>query len=186
MSSQGHSESNSHGDSLHETSKDRFELLSAYLDGEVTATERRQVEEWLANDPTVQQLHARLLKLRQAFRSIPAPAPSQPVEATIDQVFANIERRPSLSVVRGGNTRRFALPMGIAAMFVGAISVFSLNRLYSPSAPQPVAVQQVEPVETGGLMVALDQPVVAMPQADSSEPGVPANKPFERDDRDAQ
>ena len=36
--------------------RDGYELLSAYLDGEVTAAERKQVEEWLANDPTVQSL----------------------------------------------------------------------------------------------------------------------------------
>ena len=29
--------------------RDRFELISAYLDGEVTAAERKQVEEWLVN-----------------------------------------------------------------------------------------------------------------------------------------
>jgi hypothetical protein len=51
MNTQGQSNVNAfHGD--------RFELLSAYIDGEVTAAERKQVEEWLATDPTVQQLHA--------------------------------------------------------------------------------------------------------------------------------
>jgi len=38
--------------------RDRFELLSAYLDGEVTAAQRQQVEDWLGNDPEV-QLYAR-------------------------------------------------------------------------------------------------------------------------------
>jgi len=33
--------------------RDCFELLSAYLDGEVTATERRQVEEWLSTDASI-------------------------------------------------------------------------------------------------------------------------------------
>ncbi len=36
--------------------RDRFELLSAYLDGEVTAAERRQIEQWLATEPEVQSL----------------------------------------------------------------------------------------------------------------------------------
>lgn len=31
--------------------RDRFELLSAYLDGEVSATERKQVEDWLQPTP---------------------------------------------------------------------------------------------------------------------------------------
>jgi anti-sigma factor RsiW len=34
---------------------ERFELLSAYLDGEVTASERKQVEAWLATDRAFQQ-----------------------------------------------------------------------------------------------------------------------------------
>ena len=33
-----------------------FELLSAYLDGEVTATERKQVEEWLSTDTDIKFL----------------------------------------------------------------------------------------------------------------------------------
>jgi anti-sigma factor RsiW len=178
MSSQGQSESS--------LQRDRFEMLSAYLDGEVTATERRQVEEWLAHDPSVQQLHARLLKLRQAFRVMPAPAPSQPVEAAIDQVFAKIDRRPKLDVIWGGRrTRNFALPLSLAAMFVGAVTVFGLNRSNAPGVPQPIAVQQpAEPTETGGLMVALDQPVVSMPQ-DSTPEKSPNGKTFDHKSHDA-
>lgn len=33
--------------------RDRFELLDAYHDGEVTAAEQRQIEQWLATDPEV-------------------------------------------------------------------------------------------------------------------------------------
>lgn len=59
--------------SLDAVQRDRFEMLSAYMDGEVTADERRTVEEWLANDPTVQKLHSRLLRLRQTFQAMPIP-----------------------------------------------------------------------------------------------------------------
>ena len=38
--------------------RDRFELLSAYIDGEVTAAERGQIEQWLTTDPEVQCLYA--------------------------------------------------------------------------------------------------------------------------------
>jgi Putative zinc-finger len=48
--------------------RDRFELLSAYLDGEVTAPERRQVEAWLKSDPKMQALYARMLKMQQGVR----------------------------------------------------------------------------------------------------------------------
>jgi anti-sigma factor RsiW len=50
---------------MHERTRDRFELLNAYLDGEVTAAERRQIEDWLTTDSTIQCLYARALELRQ-------------------------------------------------------------------------------------------------------------------------
>jgi len=140
--------------------RDRFELLSAYLDGEVTATERKQVEEWLVNDATVQKLHARLLMLRQGFRSLPAPQSSQPVEQTVEKVFAKIERRPKLSLVWGGTA--------IAALFIGAVTVFSpIGRppvsqvAFKPS--QPAVTTPQSSVDGDGLLVALDQPVLAIP-----------------------
>lgn len=139
--------------------RDRFELLSAYLDGEVTATERKQVEEWLATDASMQALHNRLMKLRQGFRSLPTPAPSQTVEQTVEQVFARVDRRPNLRLVWGGSA-------AIAAMFVGAVTVLSLNRTAPPQvaikeSPKP-EVQAEQPLETEGLMIALDRPVVTM------------------------
>ena len=40
--------------------RDCFELLSAYLDGEVTATERKQVEEWFSTDTSVKCLYKKI------------------------------------------------------------------------------------------------------------------------------
>ncbi len=54
----------------------RFELLSAYLDDEVTAEERKLVAQWLTEDANTQQMYQRLLMLRQAIRT--APVPEQP------------------------------------------------------------------------------------------------------------
>ena len=54
----------------------RFELLSAYVDDEVTAEERKLVAQWLMDDPVTQQTYQRLLMLRQAIRT--TPVPSQP------------------------------------------------------------------------------------------------------------
>ncbi|NJR50905.1 MAG: Fis family transcriptional regulator [Leptolyngbyaceae cyanobacterium CSU_1_3] len=140
--------------------RDRFELLSAYLDGEVTAAERKQVEEWLSTDATVQQLHSRLLKLRQGFRSLPVPVPSQPVEATVQQVFARIDRQPKLSLVWSGTA--------IAALFVGAVTIFSpIGRSPIPEmASQPsIQTPQERPMSSEGLLVALDRPVLSIPKA---------------------
>jgi len=138
--------------------RDRFELLSAYLDGEVTAAERRQVENWLANEPEVQQLYARLLKLRQELRTLPVPPAEQSVEQTIQQVFRRINRRLHLTVICGGTA--------IAALFIGAVPGVLPSRQFAQIAqlPQPVAA----PAET--LMVALNTPVVEIPKAAVAAP----------------
>ncbi len=146
--------------------RDRFELLSAYLDGEVTAAERRQVEEWLANDPTVQRLHARLLKLRQGFSSLPTPTPEHSVQQTVDQVFAKVERRSHLRLVWGG--------AAIAALFTGAL----LTGLPFGQSPLPQMAQSPEERATTSqpnpssepLLIALDQPLVPIPKAPISAP----------------
>ena len=132
--------------------RDRFELLSAYLDGEVTSAQRQQVEDWLANDSEVQCLYARLLKLRQGLRTLPIPPSEQPVEQTIQQVFGRLNRRRNPAVAWCG----FAL----AAVFISAL--LGGRQFIAPQfahSPEPATV----PGET--LMVALNTPVVEIPKA---------------------
>lgn len=81
--------------------RDRFELLSAYVDGEVTAAEGRQIEDWLTIDPEVQRLYARVLKLRQRWRTMPVLPEGQPVERTVGQVFPRLNKRRKMDVVGG-------------------------------------------------------------------------------------
>lgn len=78
--------------------RDRFELLTAYLDGEVTAAERREVEDRLTTDPEVQHLYARVLQLRQKWQTIPTLA-QQPVERTLGQGFPGLHNRSKMAVV---------------------------------------------------------------------------------------
>ncbi len=150
--------------------RDRFEMLSAYLDGEVSADERRQVEDWLANDPTVQQLHGRLLKLRQAFQAMPVPmADEQAIQNTVDAVLAKVDRRPRPSILWGG--------VAIAAVAIGALtsSLLGENRL-SPSLvgqkPDPTNVQSSPSASAEPLLVALDKPLVSI-----AEPKQPTAQP---------
>lgn len=74
--------------------RDRFELLSAYLDGEVTASERRQVESWLATDAKTQCLYSRLLTLRQGLQTLPIVKSEQSVEQFVDQMTARLNHQP--------------------------------------------------------------------------------------------
>ncbi len=137
--------------------RDRFELLSAYLDGEVTAAERRQVEHWLANEPEVQRLYTRLLKLRQELRTLPVPA-AQSAEQTIQQVFRRLNRRVHLTIISGGTA--------IAALFIGAVSGVLPDRQFLQIAESPESV--AAPNET--LMVALNTPVIEIPKAAVATP----------------
>jgi anti-sigma factor RsiW len=146
--------------------RDRFELLSAYLDGEITAAERRQVEDWLANDPSVQCLYARLLKLRQGMRSLSVPVSDCSVERTVSQVFSKLERRPRITAAWGG--------LAIAALFIGALhnNPPSSQNAASELAQTSVA-QMSHPVAQEALMIALDRPVIEIPKSTISTLSVP-------------
>ncbi|MBD2460869.1 zf-HC2 domain-containing protein [Oscillatoria sp. FACHB-1407] len=150
--------------------RDRFELLSAYLDGEVTASERRQVEHWLDTDPAVQQLYSRLLKLRQAIRTMPVPTAEQPAEQVTQRVFNQINRRQRFAMAWGG--------VAIAAVFVGVFSSFTPS--FQTPSQQFAAEQPASPdttasnVSSDALMIALDQPLIEIPKATISEPVDPS------------
>ncbi|HCF30595.1 MAG TPA: hypothetical protein DEV81_26145 [Cyanobacteria bacterium UBA11049] len=81
--------------------RDRFELLSAYLDGEVTATERQQIELWLTTDPEVQRLYARALKLRPEWGTMPVPAAQQPMKRTVEFVLPGLRAKTKMATWAG-------------------------------------------------------------------------------------
>lgn len=132
--------------------RDRFELLSAYLDGEVTANERRQIEAWLKHDSQVQCLYSRLLKLRQGMHTMPIPA-DRPIEQTVECVLLRLDRRRRKLVTWGG--------MAIAAMFVGAVS---LNLPSAEYATSQIDTTPAQP-DSEALMIALDRPIIEIPKA---------------------
>jgi hypothetical protein len=135
---------------------DRFELLSAYLDGEVTSDQRRQVEQWLANDPKVQNMHRRLLMLREGFRTMPAPATAPPVEQTIDKVFAKIDRRSRFQVLTGGG----AMAAAAAAMVAAVVGIGQINQSPAPmvatnSSTNNVRVEPIDAAEPEVILTSL-------------------------------
>ncbi|MDM9584578.1 MULTISPECIES: zf-HC2 domain-containing protein [unclassified Nostoc] len=147
--------------------RDRFELLSAYLDGEVTATERRQVEEWLANDASVQCLYARLLKLRQGLRTLPVPAAQQSPEETVQQVLSRLRRRSRLNWMVGS--------AAVAACAIGAISGLvgggsMVQQLAQRPQRVPIQTSSASIVPPSPLMVGLNNPVIEIPKAAVASP----------------
>jgi anti-sigma factor RsiW len=137
----------------------RFELLSAYLDGEVTADERKQVQHWLATDPQVQRQYAKMLKLRQGIQTLPVPAAEQPAQQIAQQVFARIDRHRNRRLIAWGGA-------AIAALFMGALSGVM------PQSPAPQVATNLSPqkVAPQPLMVALNEPVIPIPKAAIAAP----------------
>lgn len=140
--------------------RDRFELLSAYLDGEVTAAERRQVESWLDTDVNTQRLYTRLLLLRQGLHTLPIAKSEQSVDQLVDQVTARIERQPR-RLLWGG--------LAVAAMFVGALFGSIPHEHYAPSIADSSASNN-EDVPSDGLMIAINHPPIEIPKATVSIP----------------
>lgn len=153
--------------------RDRFELLSAYLDSEVTAAERKQVEHWLATEPEIQGLYARLLKLHHQWQEMPVPAPAESVEQTIERVFARVDRGPRLRLLLGGVGAAAAVLVGVVTGLMSGDRGF-LPQVAQTSKPASVASgnPSTEAIDPTTLMVALDRPPVEIPQAglDQSNP----------------
>jgi hypothetical protein len=177
--------------------RDQFELLSAYLDGEVTATERRQVEELLSHDEQVKQLYARLLRLRSGFQGLPLEA-AQPVASTVEQVMTRLDQRrlPWRGWLIGGGA--------IAAMTIGAMTgllgvqprsgfqfawqesasereaiarkpaVGMANSPVDPSTPgvDSALFEGEGEVAADALMIALDQPILDLGGAELDSGGL--------------
>ena len=135
------------------TKRSRFELLSAYLDGEVTPDEYHMVKSWLTDDPGVQCLYQRLLSLRRGLQTLPTPPVTVPVEQTVESVMIRLSQRFRLTMLAGAGTAAALLLAGLSGLFEGQIGFLELarNRQLSP--------------ESDVLEIALDQPAIEIPQA---------------------
>lgn len=140
--------------------RDRFELVSAYLDGEVTAEERRLVNEWLDRDPQVKQLYLRLLHTRQRMQNMPVPQAEKAVEKTVERVFKRIDRRRQQALVWGGTA--------IAALFVAAMSSVMPGEYKFAVQPSPSPETKIAAEEP--LMIALNRPLVEIRKGTVSPP----------------
>ncbi len=148
---------------------DRFEMLSAYLDGEVTAAERRQVEDWLTNDPATKALYSRLLGMQHSFQLMPVPASEQSAQELAAKVLQRVERKPKRMIVWGG--------CAIAALFVAVVSGIG-SRQFAPQFAQSgsddlmVALNEplVEIINPNDLMLGVNVPVVEIPKSSVAIP----------------
>lgn len=136
------------------TKRDRFELLSAYLDGEVSPDERRLVLAWLADDPSMQCLYNRLLHLRQGFQGICQSSwESDTAELTAKAVVRKLRYRFRLTCMAG-----------LTAVAVAFVGVFS-GTLNSPMGYVEIVQTPVSTSAQDNLEIALDQPPIMIPKS---------------------
>jgi hypothetical protein len=136
------------GQDLDVTKRDRFELLSAYLDGEVTPEERRMVLTWINNDPKTKCLYNRLMRLRQGFREVPC-SHSGDADVAVARVFQCLNYR-----------MRMVGMAGLGVFVVGTLSILSGSMGTSQSIWRLASRVQAE-----YLQIALDQPAFPIPKA---------------------
>lgn len=135
-----------------------FELLSAYLDGEVTSEQRQQVQELLNQDLQTQALYKRLLNLRNSFENLPNPVPECSSQQLSTAVFAKIDRRKQKRrLLWGGGT--------IAAVLVTAFGAI-VNQDQNPVLQ--IAQENNSPNNTENLVIALNEPIIKLPPTTST------------------
>ncbi|MGK7930111.1 MAG: anti-sigma factor [Microcystaceae cyanobacterium] len=143
---------------------EKFLLLSAYIDGEVTPSERHQVQEWLDSDPTFKQQYLQQLRLHQGINHPPVPTPSPASSQIADAVFQEIDQQ---------NQHRRVL-VGGGILIAAMLSVLIPNVWLKPSLSPNFATQRTDSLETEptdvipsedseGLVIALNQPIIELP-----------------------
>lgn len=146
---------------------DRFELLSAYIDGEATASERKQVEAWLATDPEFNRCYQQLLQMQRGFQSLPIPA-SASVEETIEGVMARVERKPKLAVWATVGTAAAVAIAALTGLFSGGGSLVP-QTAQSPGGQDDTTTVAVnaptDNLKPSDLLIAIEQSPVDIPVA---------------------
>ena len=132
--------------------RDRFELLSAYLDGEVTPEERRLVQTWLSNDPTAKCLYDRLMALRQGRREEVCPTPCD-ADVTLAGVVQCLNRR-----------FRMVTMAGTGVVVLGALNLLSGTVGSSPMRWSIAQDTSTNLALSDPLHIALDQPAFPIPE----------------------
>jgi anti-sigma factor RsiW len=130
-----------------------FELLSAYLDGEVTAEQREQVKALLAEDTEIQALYNRLLILREEIYNLPTPPSEYTAQQLSSAVFQQIDKQKKQKHVWlfGGGA--------IAAVLIASISsIMNDQPLWQMANNNKPSSENSE-----GLVIALNEPVIELP-----------------------
>ena len=142
-----------------DTEGDYFELLSAYIDGEATASEHQQVQQLLNDDPEIKQIYLQLLRLQGEMKNLSFPlTEDMSSDSLSEKVFAKLDHsnRQRKLLLWGGGIIASTLIAAISGIIPGfnTPSLKLANYPAENSLPQPVMVA-----------VTLNQPTVTIPKA---------------------
>lgn len=135
---------------------DCFELLSAYIDGETTASQRHQVQTWLDRDPQIKRLYTQLLALQSQMQHSVAPPSEKSTDRIASEVFQSIDnshRRQRGLILTG---------TAIAASMVAAITGLVLET--APLKMNLAALDNPTNAPTETLAIALNKPAINIPK----------------------
>ncbi len=134
------------------TVDNKFELLSAYIDGEATASERQQVEALLATDVDFHRQYRQMQRIGQSLPAMTVPNTHQSTDQLAAAVFAKID---------GQRNRKFTWIGGtVAATLLAAVAGLS-GLLGGNNSQLQFASKANMPAP---LMVALNDPILLIPE----------------------
>ncbi|MGF1577695.1 MAG: anti-sigma factor family protein [Cyanophyceae cyanobacterium] len=123
----------------------RFEQLSAYLDGELSAVEARQVEGWLTEDPDLRQMYVQLSSLQAGFERLQV-APASNVDNLVAQVWAQVSL-PDSAISHASHRHQRRWGRQISSVAAGlALLVGSSVVIWQGMRPQPLVSLEDPPV----------------------------------------
>lgn len=148
--------------------EERFELLSAYIDGEVTEAEEQLVEQWLAEDVDFRRLYQQQLKLRQLLIDLPVPVAAhssvkKETDAMINRVFSEIDKR---SQRRKWKLAGIGISVAAIVGVFGSMFTFNSNPQFSPVAN---SIKTPAQVKEEPIIIAMEDPLVPLPKSKSSK-----------------
>ena len=120
-----------------------LQLLSAYVDGELAASDRETVERALAADPRLREIERSMRGLGAAVRALSeAEVAAVDFTGVADRVLGRVSRRPGVLDRFREALRRPWLPVG-GLIAVAAAAFFFLRPVEPPASAAGVVVQSV-------------------------------------------
>lgn len=149
----------------------QFQLLSAYLDGEATVSERRQVQAWLDTDPKIKEIYLQLIQLRSRLQTAPVPASHSSVQQLATRVFQRLNQRTRVIITWGGTAIAALLVMTVSGN-LGRVPMVAQSQNLNDSEPLQIALNEplIPIVNPNAVSISVDQPIIPIPKAAVSTP----------------